>query len=66
MDYKEQISKKHFEIQDNIDDINALLKGAQEHPAELNKEDAAEVAAFIDDVDALMKEYFELFIKMSG
>lgn len=65
MDYKEQLSKKHFEIQDNIDDIDALLKNAQEHPAELSKKDAAAVAAFVIEADLLMKKFFLLFIEMS-
>ncbi len=57
----EKISKAYFKIDELMDEIETLLRTAEDYPAEISKEDAQQVQAFLETAGKVMHEYFSLF-----
>ena len=65
LSYREQLSKLYFEIESITEKMDTYLKMCQEHPEEISKFDSIDVSIFISEIDVLIKDSFELFVKFS-
>lgn len=63
--YREKLSSLYFELEDVLGKMDIALEGAEDHPAELTKDDALSARTFLREADRLIESYFELFVKLS-
>jgi hypothetical protein len=63
--YREKLSSLYFELEDVLGKMDIALEGAEDHPAELTKDDALSTRTFLREADRLIESYFELFVKLS-
>lgn len=65
LSYRELLAKLYFELESITEKMDACLKMCQEYPAEISKSDAVDVSIFISEIDVLVKDGSELFVKFS-
>ena len=61
----EKISKAYSKIDELMDEIETLLRAAEDYPAEISKEDAQQVQSFLETAGKAIREYFPLFVGFS-
>lgn len=65
LSYAEELSRLYSVLRYTINKMDIALDGAEDYPAELSKDDAVSVRAFLKDADVLIESEFEFFVKFS-
>lgn len=65
LSYREQLAKFYFELEGITEKMDTCLKMCQEHSVEISKSDAIDVSIFLNEIDIVIKDSFELFVGMS-
>jgi len=63
--YRVRLAKSYWQIKERLDSMEAYLRHAEDHPADLTKEDANEVQEFLEVVGTEMERFFLLFVGFS-
>ena len=62
--YSEKLAVSHFEITDIMHRMFNDFKIACEHPSEFSKSKAIQVEAYLDDMEDITDEGFDLFVHL--
>ena len=63
--YREKLNKAHIKLDTILNQMDTFLHRAEEHPAQVSKDEAEQVQKFLEDVGTLLQKYFILFVGMS-
>jgi len=59
--YRVRLAKSYHKIDSILDTMDEYLRRAEDYPADISKEDAIQVQAFLEEIGMVLQKYESLF-----
>jgi len=63
--YRTKLGESYFALDRALNKMSGLLSRAEEHPAQVSKDEAEQAQRFLEEMGSLLQSYFILFVGMS-